>query len=175
MFYILSIYSLFLLWSDFSCPLLNFQLDWLSFSKLMCRIFWYFTDIEFLSVFCCKYFIHFLLVITVVSLLEACFVIHVFVYLFLKQKVVQGVNLHQIRGLGFDATCSLVVLDKQFRPLPVNPEGRTVSVSFCGSGRLAGTQGEHDPRCLLSPWVRFTSGAWRPEIMSPEVKSLDSS
>lgn len=101
--------------------------------------------------FCCKYFIHFLLVITVVSLLEACFVIHVFVYLFLKQKVVQGVNLHQIRGLGFDATCSLVVLDKQFRPLPVNPEGRTVSVSFCGSGRLAGTQGEHDPRCLLSP------------------------
>uniref|UniRef100_A0A4W2DZ77 FGGY carbohydrate kinase domain-containing protein n=1 Tax=Bos indicus x Bos taurus TaxID=30522 RepID=A0A4W2DZ77_BOBOX len=40
-----------------------------------------------------------------------------------SKKVVQGVNLHQIRGLGFDATCSLVVLDKQFRPLPVNPEG----------------------------------------------------
>ncbi|XP_070224047.1 FGGY carbohydrate kinase domain-containing protein isoform X3 [Bos mutus] len=40
-----------------------------------------------------------------------------------SKKVVQGVNLHQIRGLGFDATCSLVVLDKQFRPLPVNHEG----------------------------------------------------
>ncbi|XP_069449017.1 FGGY carbohydrate kinase domain-containing protein isoform X3 [Ovis canadensis] len=40
-----------------------------------------------------------------------------------SKKVVQGVNLHQIRGLGFDATCSLVVLDKQFRPLPVNREG----------------------------------------------------
>lgn len=74
-----------------------------------------------------------------------------FVYLFLKQKVVQGVNLHQIRGLGFDATCSLVVLDKQFRPLPVNREGRTVSVSFSGTGRLAGAQGEHEIKCLLSP------------------------
>ncbi|XP_055441663.1 FGGY carbohydrate kinase domain-containing protein isoform X2 [Bubalus kerabau] len=40
-----------------------------------------------------------------------------------SKKVVQGVSLHQIRGLGFDATCSLVVLDKQFRPLPVNHEG----------------------------------------------------
>ncbi|XP_059545370.1 FGGY carbohydrate kinase domain-containing protein isoform X3 [Myotis daubentonii] len=39
------------------------------------------------------------------------------------KKVVQGINLNQIRGLGFDATCSLVVLDKQFRPLPVNHEG----------------------------------------------------
>ena len=141
----------------------------------MYRIFWYFSDTEFLSVFCCKYFIHFLLVITVLSLLKAYIVIHIFVYLFLKQKVVQGVNLHQIRGLGFDATCSLVVLDKQFRPLPVNHEGRTISVSFSGGGRLAGAQVEHEIKCLLLPWVRFTSGAWRPEIMSPEVKSLDSS
>ncbi|XP_058437494.1 FGGY carbohydrate kinase domain-containing protein isoform X4 [Marmota monax] len=38
-------------------------------------------------------------------------------------KVVQGIDLNQIRGLGFDATCSLVVLDKRFRPLPVNHEG----------------------------------------------------
>ncbi|XP_021797843.2 FGGY carbohydrate kinase domain-containing protein isoform X2 [Papio anubis] len=38
------------------------------------------------------------------------------------KKVVQGIDLNQIRGLGFDATCSLVVLDKQFRPLPVNHE-----------------------------------------------------
>ncbi|EHH14837.1 hypothetical protein EGK_00824 [Macaca mulatta] len=38
------------------------------------------------------------------------------------KKVVQGIDLNQIRGLGFDATCSLVVLDKQFHPLPVNRE-----------------------------------------------------
>ncbi|KAM8954933.1 FGGY carbohydrate kinase domain-containing protein isoform 2-T3 [Lycaon pictus] len=39
------------------------------------------------------------------------------------KKVVQGIDVNQIRGLGFDATCSLVVLDKQFHPLPVNHEG----------------------------------------------------
>ncbi|XP_045834568.1 FGGY carbohydrate kinase domain-containing protein isoform X3 [Meles meles] len=39
------------------------------------------------------------------------------------KQVVQGIDVNQIRGLGFDATCSLVVLDKQFRPLPVNHEG----------------------------------------------------
>ncbi|KAM5265707.1 FGGY carbohydrate kinase domain-containing protein isoform 8-T10 [Hipposideros larvatus] len=39
------------------------------------------------------------------------------------KKVVQGIDLNRIRGLGFDATCSLVVLDKQFQPLPVNHEG----------------------------------------------------
>ncbi|XP_045060263.2 FGGY carbohydrate kinase domain-containing protein isoform X3 [Desmodus rotundus] len=39
------------------------------------------------------------------------------------KKVVEGIDSNQIRGLGFDATCSLVVLDKQFRPLPVNHEG----------------------------------------------------
>ncbi|XP_054429876.1 FGGY carbohydrate kinase domain-containing protein isoform X1 [Pteronotus mesoamericanus] len=39
------------------------------------------------------------------------------------KKVVQGIDSNQIRGLGFDATCSLVVLDEQFRPIPVNHEG----------------------------------------------------
>lgn len=56
----------------------------------------------------------------------------------LKQKVVQGIDLNQIRGLGFDATCSLVVLDKQFQPLPVNHEGRTIPLSLSGGGRHAG-------------------------------------
>ncbi|XP_054021637.1 FGGY carbohydrate kinase domain-containing protein isoform X4 [Dryobates pubescens] len=40
------------------------------------------------------------------------------------KKVVRGVDAGQIRGLGFDATCSLVVVDKQFQPLAVNCEGQ---------------------------------------------------
>lgn len=40
-----------------------------------------------------------------------------------SQEVVRGVDASQIRGLGFDATCSLVVVDKQFQPLAVNSEG----------------------------------------------------
>ncbi|KAI2517333.1 FGGY carbohydrate kinase domain containing [Homo sapiens] len=50
------------------------------------------------------------------------------------KKVVQGIDLNQIRGLGFDATCSLVVLDKQFHPLPVNQEG--LSAPWCVSGHI---------------------------------------
>ncbi|XP_066181506.1 FGGY carbohydrate kinase domain-containing protein isoform X2 [Sylvia atricapilla] len=40
------------------------------------------------------------------------------------KEVVRGVDASQIRGLGFDATCSLVVVDKQFQPLAVNSEGQ---------------------------------------------------
>ncbi|XP_025048922.1 FGGY carbohydrate kinase domain-containing protein isoform X2 [Alligator sinensis] len=39
------------------------------------------------------------------------------------KKIVCGIDAERIRGLGFDATCSLVVVDKQFRPLAVNYEG----------------------------------------------------
>ncbi|XP_040613082.1 FGGY carbohydrate kinase domain-containing protein isoform X4 [Mesocricetus auratus] len=39
------------------------------------------------------------------------------------KRIVQGIDVNRIRGLGFDATCSLVVLDEQFHPLPVNHEG----------------------------------------------------
>ncbi|XP_072853804.2 FGGY carbohydrate kinase domain-containing protein isoform X9 [Pogona vitticeps] len=39
------------------------------------------------------------------------------------KKVIQGIDISQIRGLGFDATCSLVVLDSRFQPLAVNAEG----------------------------------------------------
>ncbi|XP_053248239.1 FGGY carbohydrate kinase domain-containing protein isoform X5 [Podarcis raffonei] len=39
------------------------------------------------------------------------------------KKVVRGIDVSQIRGLGFDATCSLVVLDAHFKPLAVNSEG----------------------------------------------------
>ncbi|XP_026521736.1 FGGY carbohydrate kinase domain-containing protein isoform X1 [Notechis scutatus] len=39
------------------------------------------------------------------------------------KKITQGINISQIRGLGFDATCSLVVLDSHFHPLAVNSEG----------------------------------------------------
>uniref|UniRef100_A0A8B9D0F0 FGGY carbohydrate kinase domain-containing protein n=1 Tax=Anser brachyrhynchus TaxID=132585 RepID=A0A8B9D0F0_9AVES len=40
------------------------------------------------------------------------------------KKVVCGIDASWIRGVGFDATCSLVVVDKQFQPLAVNSEGQ---------------------------------------------------
>lgn len=40
------------------------------------------------------------------------------------QRVTQGVERSRVRGLGFDATCSLVVLDQNFQPLPVTRDGK---------------------------------------------------
>ncbi|HUG62212.1 MAG TPA: FGGY family carbohydrate kinase, partial [Methylomirabilota bacterium] len=34
-----------------------------------------------------------------------------------------GVAPERVRGIGFDATCSLVVLDRDGKPLPVGPSG----------------------------------------------------
>ncbi|XP_062920336.1 FGGY carbohydrate kinase domain-containing protein isoform X6 [Mobula hypostoma] len=40
-----------------------------------------------------------------------------------SKKITQMVDLSHIQGIGFDATCSLVVLDENFEPLAVNAEG----------------------------------------------------
>ncbi|KAM9322659.1 FGGY carbohydrate kinase domain-containing protein [Pholidichthys leucotaenia] len=39
------------------------------------------------------------------------------------KKVIHGVEKSQVRGIGFDATCSLVVLDQNFQPVPVSQDG----------------------------------------------------
>lgn len=39
------------------------------------------------------------------------------------KKVTHGVERSQVRGVGFDATCSLVVLDQSFQPVPVTQDG----------------------------------------------------
>ncbi|KAM9844649.1 FGGY carbohydrate kinase domain-containing protein isoform 2-T2 [Aulostomus maculatus] len=39
------------------------------------------------------------------------------------KEVVRGVERAQVRGIGFDATCSLVVLDQRFQPVPVGRDG----------------------------------------------------
>ncbi|XP_056453704.1 FGGY carbohydrate kinase domain-containing protein isoform X1 [Gadus chalcogrammus] len=42
----------------------------------------------------------------------------------LVKRLTQGVDKSQVRGIGFDATCSLVVLDRDFQPVPVNKNGQ---------------------------------------------------
>ncbi|XP_034743181.1 FGGY carbohydrate kinase domain-containing protein isoform X2 [Etheostoma cragini] len=39
------------------------------------------------------------------------------------KRVTQSVERSQVRGIGFDATCSLVVLDQNFQPVPVCQDG----------------------------------------------------
>ncbi|XP_060685792.1 FGGY carbohydrate kinase domain-containing protein isoform X4 [Hemiscyllium ocellatum] len=40
-----------------------------------------------------------------------------------SKRIAQVANLCYLRGIGFDATCSLVVLDERFEPVAVNAEG----------------------------------------------------
>ncbi|XP_068426403.1 FGGY carbohydrate kinase domain-containing protein [Clinocottus analis] len=39
------------------------------------------------------------------------------------KRVTQSIEKTQVRGIGFDATCSLVVLDQSFQPVPVSQHG----------------------------------------------------
>ncbi|KAM6077477.1 FGGY carbohydrate kinase domain-containing protein isoform 3-T16 [Theristicus caerulescens] len=59
------------------------------------------------------------------------------------KKVVCGVDASRIRGVGFDATCSLVVVDKQFQPLAVNCEGQNYRNVIMWMDHRAVSQVEH--------------------------------
>lgn len=39
------------------------------------------------------------------------------------QKVTRDIDVALVRGIGFDATCSLVALDGNFQPVAVNQTG----------------------------------------------------
>ncbi|KAK2540514.1 Fggy [Columba guinea] len=86
------------------------------------------------------------------------------VQMMLKYKVVCGVDARWIRGVGFDATCSLVVVDKQFQPLAVNCEGLEYEylsdqqrldygISKCGHPEMS--------LCtLVCKWTYTSDGGW---------------
>ncbi|KAJ7413140.1 hypothetical protein WISP_92783 [Willisornis vidua] len=61
----------------------------------------------------------------------------------LAKEVVSGIDPGLIRGIGFDATCSLVVLDKQSQPLAVNCEGQNHRNVMMWMDHRAGRQVEH--------------------------------
>lgn len=81
------------------------------------------------------------------------------------------VAAEDVRGIGFDATCSLVVLDRAGRPLPVNAAGdrqRNVVV-WMDHRALAETEeinaGEHAV-------LRYVGGRLSPEMETPKLRWL---
>ncbi len=42
----------------------------------------------------------------------------------LFQTVVDGIDTSSVRGIAFDATCSMAVLDEHFKPVSVSPSGK---------------------------------------------------
>lgn len=61
----------------------------------------------------------------------------------IKDVVSQAdINPIQVKGIGFDATCSLVVLDKEGKPLTVSPTGRSEQNIIVWMDHRAITQAE---------------------------------
>jgi FGGY-family pentulose kinase len=82
-----------------------------------------------------------------------------------------GVAIEAVAGISFDATCSLVVLDREGRPLPVNDEGdseRNIIV-WMDHRALAETEeinkGGHDV-------LKYVGGRLSPEMETPKLKWL---
>lgn len=48
----------------------------------------------------------------------------------------EGIVKERVRGIGFDATCSLVVLDQNFQPVAVNKDGRQLTGPGAGDMSL---------------------------------------
>jgi len=79
-----------------------------------------------------------------------------------------GVNGDQVRGIGFDATCSLVVLDQQDKPVTVSPTGCDEQNTIVWMDHRAIKQAErintteHDV-------LRFVGGTTSPEMETPKL------
>ena len=78
------------------------------------------------------------------------------------------INPIQVKGLGFDATCSLVVLDKEGKPLTVSPSGRTEQNIIVWMDHRAIAQAE----CINATKHRvldFVGGIISPEMQTPKL------
>ncbi|KAM4023241.1 FGGY carbohydrate kinase domain-containing protein isoform 2-T2 [Anomaloglossus baeobatrachus] len=84
------------------------------------------------------------------------------------KKVAQSVGSGRIRGLGFDATCSLVVLDKQFQPLAVNAEGDRNRNVIMWMDHRAGSQVERINRTKHGV-LRYVGGGMSVEMQPPKL------
>lgn len=79
-----------------------------------------------------------------------------------------GVSAGQIRGLAFDATCSLVLTGQDNAPLPLGPEGRDTIAWF---DHRAAPEAE---ACTATrhPLIAHQGGAMSPEMQTPKLMWL---
>ncbi|KAG9471519.1 hypothetical protein GDO78_014505 [Eleutherodactylus coqui] len=84
------------------------------------------------------------------------------------KKVARSAGSGRIRGLGFDATCSLVVLDKQFQPLAVNAEGNHQRNVIMWMDHRAGSQVERINRTRHGV-LCYVGGVMSVEMQPPKL------
>lgn len=78
------------------------------------------------------------------------------------------INPIQVKGLGFDATCSLVALDKEGQPLTVSPSGRTEQNIIVWMDHRAITQAERI-NATKHRVLDFVGGIISPEMQTPKM------
>lgn len=83
----------------------------------------------------------------------------------LKQS---GLLAAAIRGVGFDATCSLVALDQADRPVSVSTTGRAAQNVVVWMDHRAAGQAERINR-TCDPVLRYVGGAISPEMQVPKL------
>jgi FGGY-family pentulose kinase len=79
-----------------------------------------------------------------------------------------GVSPEDIRGLGFDATCSLVALDGEDRPVSVSPTGSDEQNVIVWMDHRAVAQADRISRGQFEV-LRFVGGTMSPEMEIPKV------
>lgn len=84
-----------------------------------------------------------------------------------------GVSKEHIAGISYDATCSLVVLDRNNRPLAVNPEGDNTRNIIVWMDHRALQETEEINTGEYSV-LRYVGGRLSPEMQSPKLKWLKS-
>ena len=78
------------------------------------------------------------------------------------------INPIQVKGLGFDATCSLVVLDKEGKPLTVSPSGRTEQNIIVWMDHRAIARAERI-NATKHRVLDFVGGIISPEMQTPKL------
>lgn len=89
-----------------------------------------------------------------------------------KQAVMQaGVGARDISGLGFDATCSMVVVGQKSEPLSVDPKGAEGQDIIVWMDHRAIDDAEHINRVGGAP-LKHVGGCISPEMQMPKLRWL---
>lgn len=78
------------------------------------------------------------------------------------------VAAEQVKGIGFDATCSLVALDAEDRPVTLSPTGSAMQNVIVWMDHRAIAQAERINR-TRHPVLRYVGGVISPEMQTPKL------
>lgn len=83
-------------------------------------------------------------------------------------RLTSRISTLSVKGLGFDATCSLVVLDKEGKPLTISPSGRSEQNIIVWMDHRAITQAERI-NALHHRVLDYVGGIISPEMQTPKL------